>query len=73
MELAFDREQVCIEIYTSDLFLAMVLISRMPVVGILRVFFLLELQQCSSERGMLDMLYLVGFLLWYQLPPFSPP
>jgi hypothetical protein len=36
------------------------------------LFFLLELQQCLSERGMLDTLPLAGFLLWCQLPLFSP-
>jgi hypothetical protein len=35
-------------------------------------FFLLELQQFSSERGMLEMLALAEFLLWYRLPLFSP-
>jgi hypothetical protein len=37
----------------------------------LGVFFLLELQECSSERGGLDKLPLAGFLLWCQLSLFS--
>jgi hypothetical protein len=59
----------CIEIYASGIDFGYGFNPCAPVVGILS-FFLLEPQQCSSERDMLDMLPLVG-LLWWQLPLFS--
>jgi hypothetical protein len=61
VELAFDGERL--RFWNLELFLVRVLILYAPGVGILR-FFLLVLQQCSSERGMLDILPLAGFLLW---------
>jgi hypothetical protein len=64
VELAFEGEQLsCCFIlhltFTHLAFLVRVLIPCAPVVGVLS-FFLLELQQCSSERGMLEMLPLQG-------------
>jgi hypothetical protein len=53
------------------LFLVGVLIPYAPLVEVLS-FLLLVLQQCSSERGMLNMLALAMFLLWCTLPFFFP-
>jgi hypothetical protein len=54
-----------------ELFFVRVLIPCVSVVGVLS-FFLLELQQYSSERGILDMLPLAGFKSCGRLPLFSP-
>jgi hypothetical protein len=61
----------CIEIYAFEIVLVRVLIPCSPEIGVFE-FFLLELQQYSSERGMLDILPLAGFLLCCRLPLFSP-
>jgi hypothetical protein len=44
-----------------ELFLVRVLVLCAPVVGVLR-FFLLEFQQCFSERAILDILSLAALL-----------
>jgi hypothetical protein len=53
----------CVEIYTLGVVLVRILNPSAPVVGVLN-FFLMEIQQFSSDRGMLEMLHLAGFLLW---------
>jgi hypothetical protein len=59
----------CIKIYGSGVVLVRVLISCAPVVDVLNFFPPGAI--AVSERGMLDMLPLAGFLLWCWLPPFS--
>jgi hypothetical protein len=60
VELAFHS---ALRFMLLELFLVKVLIPCAPVVGVLCFFPLLVLPQCSSERGMLDMLPLPRLLL----------
>jgi hypothetical protein len=62
MESSCLAVSVYIEIYIFGLVWVRVLIPCALIVRVLS-FFLLELQQYSSKRGMLDMFPLAGFLL----------
>jgi hypothetical protein len=70
MESSYLAVSFFIEIHASVLVLVKVLIPCAPVVGVL--FLILDLQKISSERVMLEMLLIAGFLLWCRLPLFFP-
>jgi hypothetical protein len=62
----------CVEVYASEIVSGCGFNLLCPFSLYFEGFFLLELYQCSSERGVQDMLPLVGFLLWCRLPLSSP-
>jgi hypothetical protein len=68
----------CVKIYTCGVvfgygfnLLCAVVVGVLSCFSFSFFFPLLELQQCSSESGMLDMLPFARLLLWCQFPLFS--
>jgi hypothetical protein len=62
----------CVDFYTSGVVVGYGFNLSWPCNWYFEDFSLLDLQHYSPEKGMLDMLPFAGFLLWCQLPLFSP-